>query len=238
MENHKYRISRKHAHQYCLQHRNRLIRSRRAMLAQNNDIEHSDNSEMHEDDEEMQVTSLVNEQMDTLSEDNEFVHSIESISSIDADEPTNNVNNEDIEDDMTTMDDFKERLGCCFVNADLSHSQANRILTCLRTVPNLCALPEDVRTILQTPRTPCQLQSFGNGAKYLHSGFEAAVLDILRQTPLNLVPNQLLIDFNIDGASLDKSSKHQIWPIQIRICNIKKSKPETAEIYLGTQKPE
>ncbi|KAK0071120.1 hypothetical protein PV326_001649, partial [Microctonus aethiopoides] len=133
--------------------------------------------------EELQVAPLVNDQVDDSSEDDGSDNSIESISSVDADEPTNDVNDEELDDDLPTIDDFKKRLGHCFVNADLSHSQANRVLTCLRAVPNLCTLPKDVRTILQTPRTPCQLQLLGNGAKYLHLGFEAAVLDILRQTP-------------------------------------------------------
>ncbi|KAK0072045.1 hypothetical protein PV326_000525, partial [Microctonus aethiopoides] len=163
------------------------------MMIHNNNVENSDNEEIHEDNEELQVASFVNDQVDDSSEDDGSVNSIESILSVDADEPTNDVNDEELGKDLTTIDDFKKRLSHCFVNADLSHSQANRVLTCLRTMPNLCTLPKDAWTILQTPRTPCQLQLLGIGAKYLYLGFEAAVLDILRQTPVDLIPNRLKI---------------------------------------------
>ncbi|KAL6421479.1 hypothetical protein ACFW04_014066 [Cataglyphis niger] len=48
--------------------------------------------------------------------------------------------------------------------------------------------------------------------------------------------NQLELDFNIDGCSLDKSGSIQIWPIQCRVANIQHAKPIVVGIYKGTHK--
>ncbi|EZA55734.1 hypothetical protein X777_04153 [Ooceraea biroi] len=46
-----------------------------------------------------------------------------------------------------------------------------------------------------------------------------------------------MIDFSTDGATLDEQSKIQIWPIQIRIANIPRSKPEIVGVWQGASKP-
>lgn len=46
-----------------------------------------------------------------------------------------------------------------------------------------------------------------------------------------------MIDFNTDGATLDGQGKIQMWPIQIRIANIPRSKPEIVGVRRGISKP-
>ncbi|KMQ92933.1 integrase core domain protein [Lasius niger] len=97
-------------------------------------------------------------------------------------------------------------------------------------------LHSDPRTIMNTPRTSCRIDDIAGG-QYLHLGFEEGVKSILQITPLNMIPNNLEIDFHIDGVSLDSASNVQLYPIQIRIANIRKSKPEIVGVWKGSSKP-
>ncbi|KAK0167769.1 hypothetical protein PV327_001633 [Microctonus hyperodae] len=160
---------------------------------------HNGNPRVYEEDERMQILQSASVHVDDVSDDEPSVDSIESVTSVDTEKESTDGNDKDLEEDGTTMEHFKKQLGHCFLNTNLSHSQANKVLTCLGRL-------------------------------------ETAVLNILHRTHVEVMLNQLLIDFNIDGASLDKSSKHQIWPIQIRVANINKCKPETVGIYFGTEK--
>ncbi|KAK0072291.1 hypothetical protein PV325_011588, partial [Microctonus aethiopoides] len=124
MEYKKYgRISRKHAHQYSLQYRAKLDRWRRATLIHEDVIQNNDSPPVHEDDEDMQVESLPNEQVDDVSDDDTSVDSIQSITSADTDEGIIDGSNDELEEDVTTMENFKKELGHCFLNTNLSHSQ-------------------------------------------------------------------------------------------------------------------
>lgn len=47
----------------------------------------------------------------------------------------------------------------------------------------------------------------------------------------------LEIDFSTDGATLEKQNKNSIWPIQIRVANIRRCKPDIVAIWKGSSKP-
>lgn len=104
----------------------------------------------------------------------------------------------------------------------------------LHTHPCFNNLPKDIRTLLDTPRTRVITFNVEPG-EYVHFDLE---VEIIKNLPNNVSAiNQLELDFNIDGCSLDKSSSIQIWPIQCRIVNMQHTKPIIIGIYKGAHKP-
>jgi len=128
---------------------------------------------------------------------------------------------------------FRKSLASCFVENNLTHAQGNSILHLLRTHPCFNKLPKDVRTLLNTPRTRVITFNVEPG-EYIHFNLEVGIIKILSNA---CIINQLELDFNIDGCSLDKSSNIQIWPIQCKIVNVQHTKPIIIGIYKGAQKP-
>ncbi|XP_026826387.1 uncharacterized protein LOC113562169 [Ooceraea biroi] len=138
---------------------------------------------------------------------------------------------------QNTIDNFREHLVEVFVNNGMSHTQVSAVLQVLRTHPCLSSLPKDCRTLLKTPRTTHPTFNIAGG-EYLHLGFEAGILSILQQTCPELIPRDtLMIDCSTDGVTLDVQGKIQMWPIQIRIANIPRNKPEIVGIWRGSSKP-
>ncbi|XP_025075637.1 uncharacterized protein LOC112553037, partial [Pogonomyrmex barbatus] len=85
--------------------------------------------------------------------------------------------------------------------------------------------------VLKTPRIAHLILNIARG-EYLHLGFEAGILSILQQTFPELIPlDTLMVDFSTDDATLDRQSKIQMWPIQISIANIPRSKPTIVGIW-------
>ncbi|XP_076289803.1 uncharacterized protein LOC143213636, partial [Lasioglossum baleicum] len=130
---------------------------------------------------------------------------------------------------------FRLQLASCFVDINLTHTQGNKILGLLRTHSCLGDLPKDVRTLVSTPRTKV-ITSVVEPGEYVHFGVESKLSSYLCNI-CETIPNPIQLDFHIDGCTLDASHKIQLWPIQIRISNIKNSKPIIVGIYKGPQKP-
>lgn len=128
---------------------------------------------------------------------------------------------------------FRKRLAACFIDNNLTHAQGNSILHLLCTHPCFNKLPKDVRTLLDTPRARVITFNVEPG-EYVHFDLEVGIIQNL---PNASTINQLEIDFNIDGCSLDKSGSIQIWPIQCRIVNMQHTKPIIVGIYKGAHKP-
>lgn len=114
--------------------------------------------------------------------------------------------------------------------------QAKEILKLLRTYSCFSHFSKDPRTFLGTPHISYPFDDIAGG-QYLHLGFEEGIRSILEVTPLNMIPNNLEIDFHIDGVSLYNVSHVQLYPIQIRVANIHQSKPEIVGIWKGFSKP-
>jgi len=109
-------------------------------------------------------------------------------------------------------------------------------LSLLRTYPYFFNLLKDVRTLLNTPRN--RVVTFNvEPDEYIHFDLETEITQCLESISFAITINQLEIDFNTDGCTLDKSSSIHIWPIQIRIANIQHAKPIVVGVYKGTQKP-
>lgn len=135
----------------------------------------------------------------------------------------------------TKKDNFEEELATVFLTTGINHVQAKEILKLLRTHSCFSKLHSDPRTIMNTPRTS-RINNVAGG-QYLHLGFEEGLKSILQVTPLNMILNNLEVNFHIDSASLDSASNIQLYPIQIRIANIFQSKPEIVEVWKGSSKP-
>lgn len=131
---------------------------------------------------------------------------------------------------------FKESLALAFIKGNLTHVQGNIILETLHTLSHFAYLPRDTRTLLNTPRVSPQVRNIFPG-KYLHIGLQKALTRILLKTSPHLIPDILHIDWNTDGARLNKSGSMQIWPIQCLVANVECCKPEIVGIYKGSRKP-
>ncbi|XP_066596597.1 uncharacterized protein [Prorops nasuta] len=131
---------------------------------------------------------------------------------------------------------FKQCLSTCFVDMNVTHVQINKILSVIRLHPCLSNLPKDARSLLQTSRERITLFSVEPG-KYVHFDVELKILQSLQlhHSASSLV--KLDIDFHTDGCTLDRSGLINIWPIQMRVSNIKNSKPFIVGIYKGKEKP-
>ena len=131
---------------------------------------------------------------------------------------------------------FRQRLASCFVHNNLTHVQGNNILSLLRTHPCFSQLPQDVRTLISTPRNPVVTFVVAPG-EYIHFDLEVEIIKSLPNTLSAANVRQLELDFHTDGCSLDKSGLIHIRPIQCRISNLPRVKPIVVGIYKGPQKP-
>ncbi len=95
-------------------------------------------------------------------------------------------------------------------------------------------LPKDARTLLGTPRH-VDAQDLCGG-QYLYFGLESGLLKICSQYQEKIMSreNHVLLNFNIDGLPLFKSSNVQIWPI---LCSVKRFQPFVVAVFCGNGKP-
>ncbi|BHF67104.1 Germ cell-less protein-like 1 [Sparganum proliferum] len=96
-------------------------------------------------------------------------------------------------------------------------------------------LPNDPRTLLQTPRT-CVSKSLKRG-KYVHLGLERGLLDELRLCPLTGIP-EVRVQLHIDGMKVFKASAQCLWPILARVNHPVVGQPFVVGVFCGFGKPE
>uniref|UniRef100_A0ABD2X762 Transposase domain-containing protein n=1 Tax=Trichogramma kaykai TaxID=54128 RepID=A0ABD2X762_9HYME len=91
-------------------------------------------------------------------------------------------------------------------------------------------LHRDIRSIVKTPKktiiTPC------SPGEYYHRGLQNALVNILKSRKL---PSKIVIDINIDGLPISKSSKRTLWSIQGLI--VGELTPFVIGVYHGFKKP-
>lgn len=117
---------------------------------------------------------------------------------------------------------------------NVNHNCLNSLLSFLKN--DYPFLPKDARTLLKTPQTR-EVIDISNG-KYAHIGVENNLKMYLNNLKSNEVPEELLIDFNIDGLPNSKSSNSCFWLILGRIVKAKEFGIFTVGIYHGYSKPE
>lgn len=119
------------------------------------------------------------------------------------------------------------------MHAGVSLAAVNDLLSILREDGRINQLPKDARTLVQTPKM-IPVVHLSNG-RYAHIGLAKS---LLKQLPLyDYEP--ILLDINIDGLRITKSSEIAFWPIMGMIknkgCDLP---PFIIGIYQADSKPE
>ncbi|KAG8197853.1 hypothetical protein JTE90_024254 [Oedothorax gibbosus] len=152
-------------------------------------------------------------------------NSLEENSLDDNEIPSTNCNSPSGSDEVTKY--LKENLSRWSSDHSITHVAMNHLLGIL--IPIYPNLPKDARTIMQTPRE-LKLKQLSTG-HYYHMGLSNA----LRKLHLNET-KEILLDFNIDGLPLYKSSNTSFWPILGKISGFF-HKPFVIGIFCGPSKP-
>lgn len=112
-----------------------------------------------------------------------------------------------------------------------TRTSVDKLLSVLRKHEH--RLPKDARTLLRTPRQ-VEAQELCGG-QYLYFVLESGILKICSQYPDEFSrESDVVLNFNIDGLPLFKTSNVEIWPI---LCSVKRFQPFIVAIYCGSEKP-
>lgn len=95
-------------------------------------------------------------------------------------------------------------------------------------------LPEDSRTLFQTPKSREIVEM--NPGYYCHVGVKKGLDYNMAQLSTTNFPNEIELDFNIDGVPISKSSKSSFWLILARIVHLKQI--FVVGVYHGYKKPD
>lgn len=135
---------------------------------------------------------------------------------------------------------LQKKLACWAVSSHISRTNLNQLLHILRTVndpDDLKKFPSDGRTLLNVTYRKHEIVDFTHGGTYYHFGLEEEIVYVLNHNKANLTSDTILIDINIDGLPLTKSSNSQFWPILGSIAISGLDKPFVVGVYHGLHKP-
>ncbi|KAL7299388.1 hypothetical protein TKK_0007955 [Trichogramma kaykai] len=131
--------------------------------------------------------------------------------------------------DFRFLFNFEQALGDWYHNSNVTREQMNNLLSILIRAGH-DDLHRDIRSIVKTPKktiiTPC------SPGEYYHRGLQNALVNILKSRKL---PSKIVIDINIDGLPISKSSKRTLWSIQGLI--VGELTPFVIGVYHGFKKP-
>lgn len=98
-------------------------------------------------------------------------------------------------------------------------------------------IPMDYRTLLHTPKL---IPKYMEPGSYIHLGVRQALHRILSENQTNSSVNELLMQFFIDGVSISRSTKSDLWVIMVNVRNksFKRQTPKVIGVYLGEKKPQ
>ncbi|XP_036329668.1 uncharacterized protein LOC118741800 [Rhagoletis pomonella] len=134
-------------------------------------------------------------------------------------------------DDVNIHIDFMSKLADWAIKYKIAHSAVSELLVLLRS-EGKTELPKDARTLLHTPRNVV-IQTMGSGS-FWYYGIENCLRNAFRDINQTI---QVLLNFNVDGLPLFRSSKFQFWPVLIDIANMHEIRPMVVAIYFGDSKP-
>ncbi|XP_067209214.1 uncharacterized protein [Linepithema humile] len=132
--------------------------------------------------------------------------------------------------------DFVEELASFALDTAMKHVHLNRLLKLLRKAGHK-NLPEDSRTLLQTLRTSNMEITDCPPGTYLHYGLQKALEERLQNNTFFISGTEIMLDLNIDGLPIAKSSGTSLWPILGKIINGPFNTPFVIGIYHGDKKP-
>lgn len=134
-----------------------------------------------------------------------------------------------------TQEETRSFLRNWVMEYNINHQPMNPLLRFLqRTWQNLCI---DVRTLMKTPKMRDVVDM--PPGKYVHLGIKSSLDLLLSKINVDLVPDRLMLTFNIDGVPLSRSSNNGFWLILGRIENIETLRKHifVVGVYYGDKKP-
>lgn len=120
------------------------------------------------------------------------------------------------------------------VEFKINHSALKNLMQIINTShwdANSCALPEDPRTLLQTPQF-VNIMPMCNG-EYWHHGLKKSLELLFRNLSK---PIMISLNINVDGLPIFKGSKTVFWPILFKIKEMPQIKSMVIGIYCGQSK--
>lgn len=129
---------------------------------------------------------------------------------------------------------FLEELKLFALRSEIKHVHLNYLLKLLRKA-GFEDLPQDSRTLLQTPRNSNFAISPCPPGEYLYYGLKVAIEKQLYLA--NIDETELMFDVNIDGLPITKSSGTSLWPILGKLVHNSLNPPFIIGIYYGNKKP-
>ena len=170
--------------------------------------------------DEIETSSEIDSSDEDISSDKEILSDVESLS------------DDEICPDDEEGSDFKNALREWKTQFFISSGAMDKLLCILRDAGH-SYLPKSSRTFLKTPKKTIVTQCLPG--EYFHYGLETSLKDILaRDSSLN---KAIVIDVNVDGLPITKSTKRTLWPIQAKIFSDTSSTPFVIGVYHGTAKP-
>jgi len=100
-------------------------------------------------------------------------------------------------------------------------------------------LPVDARTLLKTPSARnLNVKKIPEG-HYCHFGVANGIQNLFQQGYINPYqdPKEILLQINIDGLPLFKSTNYQLWPILGMVIGLRVKRPFVIGLYGGNRKP-
>ncbi|CAN7945711.1 unnamed protein product, partial [Ixodes hexagonus] len=129
---------------------------------------------------------------------------------------------------------FRRQLQEWAINNSVPHTVVTALLAVLRGHSCFSALPSSARALLETPRKSLGIRNMGSG-KYCPFGLAAGLEELLRG--ISRLPEHLILNFNVDGLPLGKSSRNQFWPILCEVRNVQNVAPFLVGLFYGQSKP-
>lgn len=167
------------------------------------------------------VNFVPNSDSDSFSSESDFFVNSDS-----------NVNAENFSDNCPSPPQLssKEFLRAWALKNNITHTALSSLLGWLQSKPNLEGLPKDARSLLKTPRS-IDIVQMGDGS-FFYFGLKKNL-----EFYLSLQEDfcESILDFNIDGLPIHKSTNLSFWPILCRVNPGNKIFP--VALYCGKTKP-
>lgn len=165
-----------------------------------------------------------------FTENNDDVISEHSRISTDKNSPQSSISSGEFSNKTEIINDIR----LWAVENRVNHSAINSLLKILVKYGH--DLPNDVRTLLQTPKQVDIIEM--TPGKYYHAGLENSLRkSINKYYCRSNLPSQINVNVNIDGLPLTKSSGSQFWPILGSIVADFYTEPFIIGVYHSFEKP-
>lgn len=152
--------------------------------------------------------------MTSISSEDDFLHSDNENEFSDDDDSRSNDSFSSGDSNFDEQFGFGTNIANCLIfwclEFGISHNALTALLQILIHFGFKNELPKHAKTLLNTPRKSIQTRNCPPG-KLAYLGIETALQDM--DDPLFEDSEEVHIDFYIDGLSVSKSSKWEIWPV-------------------------